>query len=430
MRWKLSTLTVWFALTCVSLAVNFAAQWRSEHAVNFVSEAARVSWALQHQRGFADPYLSGPSGPTAQMAPVYPFVHAAICVVFGTGAAGWAAIVALTSLVWSLQWTLGYDFLRFYGYPKAGLGAALFGVLLPLPGRLFKWEAVFTGCALAAGACVMARLLEKPERGKAILLGVCAAICALLAPATAVVFFAWAAIFLKRGPVRSAMKLLAIAGVCAILPIGAWTVRNYQTFGELFFIRDDTGMAIGSSNADCTKAVLAENLASGCFATLHPTANGALLEELKQQGEVLFARRQMAATREWIRAHPKRFMTLTLERFAYFWFPVEINDKRTLVTGIFMSLVTVLSLLSILWRGSPGFSILAAALLCYPAAYYLVQVEQRYRYPVYWMSVLLAGAGIELALRRRAVRTSSNLILDGDQVVASGDLSLTETSAK
>src|SRR5579862_8369061 len=85
-RWKLHTLTLWFALTCVSLAVNFAAQWRSEHAVNFVSEAARVSWALQHHRGFADPYLSGPSGPTAQMAPIYPFVHAAICLVFGTGA--------------------------------------------------------------------------------------------------------------------------------------------------------------------------------------------------------------------------------------------------------------------------------------------------------------------------------------------------------
>jgi hypothetical protein len=81
---------------------------------------------------------------------------------------------------------------------------------------------------------------------------------------------------------------------------------------------------------------------------------------------------------------------------------VEINDKRTLVTGIFMSLVTVLSLLSILWRPSPGFSILAAGLLCYPVAYYLVQLEQRYRYPVYWMSALLAGVGMELALRRRA----------------------------
>jgi len=393
---------VWFALSCVSLTVNFAAQWRSEHAVNFVSEAARVSWALQHQHGFADPYLSGPSGPTAQMAPVYPFVHAAICLMFGTGAAGWAAIVALTSLVWSLQWTLGYDFLRFYGYPAAGLGAALFGVLLPLPGRLFKWEAAFTGCVLAAGACVMARLLEKPERGKAIWFGACAAISALLAPATAVVFFAWGVIFLKRGPVRSAMNLLAISVAFAILPIGAWTVRNYQTFGQFFFIRDDTGMAIGSSNADCTKAVLAENLASGCFATLHPTANVWLLEKLNQQGEVLFARRQMAVTREWIRSHPKRFMTLTLERFAYFWFPVEINDKRTLVTGIFMSLVTVLSLLSILWRPSPGFSILAAGLLCYPVAYYLVQLEQRYRYPVYWMSALLAGVGMELALRRRA----------------------------
>ena len=402
MRPRLTTLTVWCALSVLSLVVNFAAQWRSEHAVNFSSEAARVSWALQHHRGFSDPYLSGPSGPTAQMAPIYPLLHAAVCLMFGTGAAGWAAILALTALVWSLQWTLAYDFLRYYGHPRAGLGAALFGVLVPLPGRLFKWEAVFTACAVAAGACLMARLLAKPDRAKASLLGVAAAASLLLAPATATVFFAWGVFLLWHRPLKSAVNILATALVCAILPLGLWTARNYRTFGHLFFIRDDIGMAISSSYNDCAQAILVNNLASGCFATVHPSANLSILERLRQQGEYQFGARQMGTTVQWVRSHPVHFATLTLERIAYFWFPLERTDKRALVNGIVMSLATVLSFLSVLWRRSPGFAILAGGLSCYPAANYLVQAEQRYRYPVFWMSVLLAAVGIELMLGRRA----------------------------
>jgi hypothetical protein len=402
MRPRLTTLNIWFALSVLSLIVNFAAQWRSEHAVNFWSEAARVSWALQHHRGFSDPYLSGPSGPTAQMAPAYPLLHAAACLVFGTGAAGWAAILALTALVWSLQWTLAYDFLRYYGRPNAGLGAALFGVLLPLPGRLFKWEAVFTACALAAGACLMARLLTKPDRAKASLLGVAAAASVLLTPATTTVFFAWGVFLLRHRPLKSAVNILATALVCAMLPLGLWTARNYRTFGHLFFIRDDIGITIGSSNSDCTQAILADNLASGCTATVHPSSNLTILSRLRQQGEYQFAARQMATTVQWVRSHPARFATLTLERIAYFWFPLERTDKWALMNGVVMSLTTVLSFLSVLWRRSPGFAILAAGLSFYPISYYLVQGEQRYRYPVFWMSVLLAAVGVELILGRRA----------------------------
>ncbi len=396
----ISTLTVWFALSALSLGVNFAAQWRSEHAVNFRSEAARVSWALQHHRGFSDPYLSGPSGPTAQMAPIYPFLHAVTCSAFGTGAAGWAAILTITALAWSLQWTFAYDFLRFYGHPEAGVGAALFGVLMPLPGRLFKWEAVFTACALAAAACIMARLLAKPDHAKAILLGIAAAVTLLVSPSAAIVFLAWGILLLWHLPLKTVFQITAVALLFAILPLGLWTVRNYQTFGHLFFIRDDVGLAIGSSDTDCTQALLADNLASGCFATVHPTANASILAQLRQEGEYRFARRQMGITVQWVLSHPARFATLTLERIAYFWFPLEFTDKPTLVSGVLMTMATLLSFLAVRWRKSLGFAILVAGLLSYPLTYYLVQLEQRYRYPVFWMTVLLAAIGVDLVLDR------------------------------
>ncbi len=39
-------LSVWLALSMVSLLVNFTMQWRGQRPVNFVSEAAHISWAL------------------------------------------------------------------------------------------------------------------------------------------------------------------------------------------------------------------------------------------------------------------------------------------------------------------------------------------------------------------------------------------------
>jgi hypothetical protein len=402
------TWVIWASFSVLSLLVNFAVQWRGEHSVNFTSEAARVSWALQHHRGFSDPYLSGLSGPTAQMAPFYPSLHAAICMVFGIGAGGWTAIVALTTIVWALHWTFAYRFLKNQGHPWAGLAAGLLGVLVPLPGRLFKWEAVFTACALAGGACLFVQFLNRPDRTKALLWGVATAISVLLAPATVVVFFVWGLIFFRRVPRKRAIHLLAIAAACAALPVGVWTARNYLIFGHLFFIRDDVGFAIGSSDADCSRAVLADNIASGCFAAVHPTASVALLEDLKQQGEYGFAQQYMENTKRWVRANPRKFLTLTAERFAYFWFPIERNDRRSLLNGLLMSTASLLSLLAMLWRRSTGFTILAAALVLYPLPYYLVQAEQRYRYPVYWMSVLLAAVGMELAVQRwRQTKTAT-----------------------
>ena len=123
--------------------------------MQFSSEASNVAQALLRGRGFADPYMTGPSGPTAQMAPLYPALYAGLCWLFGTGALGWAAIVAATALAWAFQWFFVYLFAQSEGQGRAGLVAAILGALLPLPGRLFKWEAAFTGLALASSAWMM-----------------------------------------------------------------------------------------------------------------------------------------------------------------------------------------------------------------------------------------------------------------------------------
>ena len=78
----------------------------------------------------------------------------------------------------------------------------------------------------------------------------------------------------------------------------------------------------------------------------------------------------------------------------------------SLLNGIIMSAATVLSLLGIMWIKFDGFLILIATLLPYSLTYYIAQFEQRYRYPVLWISLLLAAIGAELLIKHQRPRRS------------------------
>ena len=395
-------LSIILSLCILSLFVNFAVQWRGTHEVQFSSEASNVAGALLHGRGFSDPYMTGPSGPTAQMAPLYPFLYARLWWLFGTGALGWVAIVSATALAWAVQWFFVYLFARSEGHEHAGLVAAVIGTLLPLPGRLFKWEAVFTGLALAISAWMMSRILKGCTRlGILIGLGGVLGAGVLLSPVL-VIGPLWGLLILWKQSIRSLM----IPAFLALILIAGWTIRNFVVFRHFIFVRDDAGMAFVSSNNDCATALVSLNIASGCFAHEHPSGSVTMLQKLIAAGEYDFSAAEGRRTKDWIRLHPRRFAILTLQRIAYFWFPLEKTDRASLLNGILMSAATVVSLLSILWIKSDGFRILIAAFLPYSATYSIAQFEQRYRYAVFWISLLLASIGVELLVTQRRLRFS------------------------
>jgi len=281
------------------------------------------------------------------------------------------------------------------GHGQAGLVAAIVGALLPLPGRLFKWEAVFTGWALASSAWMMTRILKGDTRiwtlvGFGALLG--AGILLSL-----VFILAWP----NRGLLllsRQSVKPLAIALLIALTLAGLGTVRNFMVFRHFVFIRDDAGMALVSSNNDCATALISKNIASGCFAHEHLAAAFAMLEKMMAAGEYEFSAAEVRRTRDWVRLHVSRFAILTLQRAGYFWFPLDRLDRASRLRGIMMSTVTVLSnprdIAGQIRRPPYSYRCVAAVL----AYYYIDQFERRYRYRVLWISLLFASIGMELLI--------------------------------
>ncbi len=385
------------AITC--LAVNFVVQWRVPHTVDFSSEAGHVSQALLRGRGFADPYLTGPSGATAQMAPIYPFVHALICCICGTGELGWAVIIAVTSLVWAAQWALVYRFAVFYGQQAPGIAAALIGVVLPLPGRMFKWEGVFTGAAIAFGAWLVSQIIAgKGRKSTGFQLGGWLAVGVLLCPATVLIWPAWALLILTKLGWKRSRLILCSAMFTALLPVSVWTARNYVVFGHFVWVRDNLGMELGLSNNDCATALISRN--RSCFAAWHPSDNPALLRQLISEGEYQFNADAMHRMISWARSHPSRFTVLSAQRAAFFWFPIDNENRVTLIYGWVLSCFTIFGLLALMWVRNEGFWVLTSALLPFSFTYYFVQLEQRYIYPVLWITLLLACIGIRCGFLR------------------------------
>ena len=142
----LRTLTLFLVLFTLSTVTHvLGGHWGRESSVlDVTGEDGQVASSLAESGRFADPYVVLPTGPTAVIAPGYPYLLSGVIRVFGFGPAAWWAIHLLTIAAYSLQWALMPWFARVWGLPsRIGFAAAVVGALMPIPGTCFKWEELF-----------------------------------------------------------------------------------------------------------------------------------------------------------------------------------------------------------------------------------------------------------------------------------------------
>jgi hypothetical protein len=398
--------SLWATLFAVCFAMNLVAHWPTP--LTITTEAVNVSLALQRGEGFSNPFSSGPSGPTAHVAPLYPMLHAALCSIFGKGIAGGFAILALTTLAWSLHCALVQRFASFYSCHRAGMFAAFILALAPMPAVLFRWEAAFTAATIAGCACLFSRILARCDGTPSyLLLGGLMAVGTLFNPATILIWTAWTCLLVFRIGVRSSVKVLLPVAVVFLIPVGAWTARNYAVFRHLIFVRDNMGLELAASYNDCALAVMSPTFHSVCYTPFHPNDDREALRSVIANGEYEFNAMCEREAKTWIRAHPLQSIAITAGHAFYFWFPVERAGKESLIDGMGISILTLLSVLGISWRASDGFKIAVSGAVSFSLIYFFFRAVPRFRYPVLWVTVLLAVIGIEagieawIARRRR-----------------------------
>jgi hypothetical protein len=362
------------------------------------AEIPRVALSVAQEGSFAHPFYPLPTGPTAHTAPGYVFLYALIAKVFGIGWTGsmvlWALNVGFVALQLALLPALS-DQLGLGVVP--GVVAAALGAIVQPYRVLQEWESLFVGALLVVLCLLTMRYFKTPgDWPHSLLFGLFWSVAVLTNPECVLLLFVWAYIAAMenspemRSRARRAMALVVAGAALACLP---WLIRNYQQFHTVFFVRDNFGIELFTSNNPCAGPTTLENITSGCHAKTHPNASADLDVEVIEKGEVRFNQEMLHRALSWIGSNPRAFAWLTARRFARFWFPYLGGFRYSIPTA----LLTVLSSVGLAWMFTEqriAAWLFASTLLVYPLVHYIVQFEARYRYPIFWATLLPAAYAV------------------------------------
>jgi hypothetical protein len=411
LRSRISILSICLLVFCAAF-VRYAYATRSLldwMGIPSGAETLQVARALVTTGRYADPFgtIQAHSGFTAHLAPVYPALLALLFRGLGYGLASltmmWVAnlvfIAVQMALLPLLSVRLGLGALP-------GIAGAILGTLLPHYTVDFIWESLLVGMELMILCLFTHKILGDPRSWwRVSLLGVLWGIAILTNPVTGLALAVWApatSLSPRSGERRATITACATIIAVAAVVCAPWIVRNKIRLGGFFLIRDNAGLEISVSNNDCASATLLGNLESGCQMIVHPARNYEITEQIAEMGEYRFNEMRLHQALVWIAGHPNRFASLTAQRFVLFWFPVKgLAPFRRYPSFVwFTTLFSFFGLVRLWNRNRQAAWFLGGAMLMYPLIHYIVQFEPRYRDPIMWISLLLAGYGLtEILLR-------------------------------
>jgi hypothetical protein len=354
-------------------------------------EMEAVASALAQRGEFADPYCL-PTGPTAHLPPIMPATLAGIWRLFGMGlAAGYAAwifrIGCYAAMYAMLPWLAG----RLGVGRQAGLLAGLAGAFVAnWPGHGEALTAIAMG--LLSVAFLKRWTSKNASLAGSLLLGLAAGVSFHLQPALLPVVLGFMSFEIVWSRARRKWALVSITALGILLACIPWGVRNYTTFGSVLFIRSNFGLELRMAHHEGAAASM--EVMDAREEHRHPRTHEAEAKLVQQLGELPYMRAAGREAREWIRENPAESLRLTLSRFAHFWLgPLHLPG-----TALAVSFLTLLALLGAWYvlptLSAPQRAALLIPLATYPLVYYIVTYMWRYRTPLNWLILMLAGAAV------------------------------------
>ena len=344
-------------------------------------ETANVGRSLALGHGFGSPFGAS-TGPTAWVAPVYPWIISLVFRVLGIFSYRAAfALLAFNSVFSALtSWTIYRSARRLFGQ-KVGLWSGWAWALLPFA---IYWPVIWIwDTALSAFLLSLAFMLTIEMEGDNRLLhwfqyGLLWGIIAL----TNTSMLSWlpfSGCWLAYGLWRSGKRFVVPVAVSAVVfwaVITPWLVRNYIVFDKLIFVRGDFGSELRTGNNPLAKGTFVPSLRAG--------SNGALTAQYQKVGEVAWDAQQSLLARTWIAENPGKFLELSCMRIFLFWSrPPErlpFHSLHALLACVM--LLPIAGLYLAVRRKTHGVFLFITLVLFYPLIYYLTFTSPRYRHPI------------------------------------------------
>jgi hypothetical protein len=357
-------------------------------------ELGAIARSLVDTGQFANPYMLE-TGPTAHLPPIPPMIVALVYYLFGnTWQAGYVYvgfIFIINSVVCAMTPWMAGKFGLSEGAGFTGGIASAFMVESELSTHGEGLAGVFLGLMLAA--FLKRSSSQKNSLFSSLMLGLGIGVSFHVQPVLLLVFLGCLAFEIGWHKVKRKLVLTAMLTLGVMLACVPWAWRNYNVFHDFFFIRDNLGLELRMGNSPGAAATFEEMDKAG-YRYKHPRVDLPEARKVKELGEMEYMRDALNESLAWIQENPLEFFKLTFMRFVHFWFgPLLLSPT----SGV-MSALTILAMLGIR-RVFPSLMlpqqiILLTPLLVYPLIYYFVPYAPRYRTPIDWILLMLAGVEV------------------------------------
>ncbi|HEY6384548.1 MAG TPA: glycosyltransferase family 39 protein [Candidatus Acidoferrum sp.] len=399
-------------IVLVALAARLAFAWYEVRQfapqvlsiVPFQTETGHIAYSIATGKGFSSPFQRD-TGPTAWLAPVYPYLLSCIFRVFG--------IYSLHSFFAALSVNILFSAAAcvpvFYaGQRIAGLGVAsaaawlwaLFPNAIIIPFE-WIWDTSLSALLMATFLWATVELAESRRVRDWCFYGLLWGFALLTNPAVALllpVLLAWAASHTRdRERAGAWLARPALAAGLALLCCVPWTIRNYAQFHKFIPLRSNFAFELYIGNN--------EN-----YDDQHKSRPGAISQDREilrylHMGETAFMEEEKRKATAFIVEHPRIESWLIAQRFVDFWTGTSTplaalrqadslwlrlillcNDVAPLCAflGFFFLLAT---------KNAYALPVVAIPVI-FPLLYYVTHSSLRYRHPIDPVVLLLAAIGV------------------------------------
>jgi 4-amino-4-deoxy-L-arabinose transferase-like glycosyltransferase len=349
----------------------------------FGPEVCSIAEHIVHGQGFSSPFYQT-TGPTAWIAPVYPYLAALVFRVFGIySVASAIVLLGIQCLIAATTGVLIHALARRTVGVQVGLWAAWIWAFSPI---FFRWTVSwiwdFTASAFLLCAIFIVTLdaAEKGTRNLWLVLGALWAVTALTNPALLSVMpftFLYVA-FVNHRAMRPWLASATMAAALFAALVSPWLVRNEIVFGRPVFFRSNFWFEFHLGNYHFSNGL--------GFSGKHPGANAGELKRYAAMGEMAYLDYWKQDSLRFVREYRSEFIDLTLHRTRWFWdgtsLPYQSREWWKPWEFWPLSLGGWLGLLFVLTRRPHGWLLFAAAVLVYPVPYYFVYPVAKYRHAI------------------------------------------------
>jgi Dolichyl-phosphate-mannose-protein mannosyltransferase len=416
----------------------------------FGYETGAIAASIATGHGFSSPLgLKIPSGPTAWLTPVYPYLLAGVFKLYGVYTYASLCVIVVINCVFSALTCIPIYFAarRLAGPVAAALAAWIWALYMQAIITPIQWV-WDTSLAALVCACILWATLEIRDSRRPLHWLAYGALWAfglmVNASLAAVAPFVLIWLFLQlrnqqprahelRQPaliehapdpprraelasLRSshALRLPALALLAIIVGCAPWTARNAIVFHRFIPFRSNFGLELWlGNNADVPDT---------WAGWLHPSDNLAQRAEFLKLGEIAYMREKQHEALQFMATHPldvsRFFWRRFVENWTTIWDPIQDvwhaigwQEKIALASNMFVVLTGFVGLL-LLFRQKNEFAWPVSLFpLLYPIVYYVTHPSRRYRHPIDPILVMLTAVAVTYPFAARAAAKSPKAVV-------------------